>query len=125
MRIKYDDWSGPDRICWLCVLMQEFIGTDSLEQAPAIMSGMASIMNAPAFRDARQAIFNMRQMSLAYITKASVNHAVATYNDRHYSQKTQGTYLIDAKTLQFKRTDPLEDPLIVKARQILAGTNGI
>ncbi|NER48104.1 MAG: hypothetical protein F6J92_15665 [Symploca sp. SIO1A3] len=120
MRIKHNFWSGPDRICWLCVLMQEFIGSDSLEHAPVIMSGMASILNAPTFRDARQAIFNMRQMSLAYVTKQSVKHAVAIYNDRHYSQKTQGTYLIDAKTLQFQRTDPLEDPLITQARQILA-----
>ncbi len=118
MRIKSDLWEGPNRLCWLCVLM-EFVGTDSLEHAPVIMSGMASILNAPAFRHARQAIFNMRQMSLAYVTKQSVKHAVALYNDHHYSKQTQGTYLIDAETLQFRRTDPLEDPLISKARQIL------
>lgn len=120
MRIKPDLWIGADRICWLCVLMEEFIGTNSLKYAPVVMSGMASILNAPALKQARQALFNMRQMSLAYITEQSVKHSVALYKDHHYCNKTQGTYQIDAETLQFKRTDPLEDPLITKARQILS-----
>lgn len=120
MRIKPDFWKGADRICWLCVLMEEFIGTNSLERAPVAMSGMASILNAPAFKKARQAIFNMRQMSLAYVTQQSVKHAVALYNDYHYCNKTQGAYQIDAETLCFSRTDPLEDPSITKARQILS-----
>lgn len=120
MRIKPDLWRGADRICWLCLLMEEFIGTNSLKYAPVVMSGMASILNAPALKQARQALFNMRQMSLAYITEQSVKHSVALYKDHHYCNKTQGTYQIDAETLQFKRTDPLEDPLITKARQILS-----
>jgi len=119
MRIKPDFWTGADRICWLCVLMAEFIETNSLEYAPLTISGMASVVNAPALAKARQAIFNMRLMSLAYVTEQSVKHAVAIYNDRHYRNKTQGTYKINSETLQFERTDPLEDPLITKARQIL------
>ncbi len=122
MRIKPDFWKGAERICWLCVLMEEFIGTDSLDYAPVVMSGMASILNAPALKQARQAIFNMRQMSLTYVTEQSVKHAVALYNDHHYCNKTRGTYEIDSETLRFKRTDPLEDPLITKARQILDTT---
>ena len=120
MRIKPDFWKGADRICWLCVLMEEFIETDSLEYAPVVMSGMASIFNAPTLIQARQAIFNMRQMSLAYVTAQSVKHAVAIYNNHHYCNKTQGPYQINAETLRFKRTDPLEDPLIAQARQILS-----
>ena len=100
--------------------MEEFIGTDLLEYAPVAMSGMASILNAPKLNQARQAIFNMRQMSLTYVTEQSVKHAVAIYNDHHYCNKTKGTYEIDAQTLRFKRTDPLEDPLISKARKILS-----
>jgi pPIWI RE three-gene island domain Z len=119
MRIKPDFWQGADRICWLCVLMEEFIGTNSLDYAPVAMSGMASILNAPKLKQARQGIFNMRQMSLTYVTEQSVKHAVALYNDHHYCNKTKGTYEIDAQTLRFKRTDPLEDPLIAKARKIL------
>lgn len=119
MRIKPDFWQGPDRICWLCTLMEEFIGTNCLEDAPVILSGMASVLNAPALKSARQAIFNLRQMSSAFATVQSIKHAVALYNDHHYCQNTQGTYLIDAETLKFQRTDPLEDPLISKARQIL------
>lgn len=119
MRIKPDFWEGANRICWLCVLMEEFIGTNSLSDAPVVMSGMASILNAPALKEVRQAIFNMRQISLAYVTKRSVQHAVALYNDHHYCNKTQGTYKIDAETLRFERTDYFEDPLIARARQIL------
>lgn len=120
MRIKLDFWTGAERICWLCVMMEEFIEINSLEFAPLVMSGMASILNAPALEKARQAIFNMRQISAAYVTEQSVKHAVAIYNDRHYRNKTLGTYKINSETLQFERTDPLEDPLITKARQILS-----
>lgn len=119
MRIKPDFWKGADRICWLCVFIEEFIKTDSLEYAPVVMSGMASIFNAPTLKQARQAAFNMRQMSLAFVTEQSVKHGVALYNDYHYRNKTQGSYEIDAETLHFKRTNPLEDPLIARARQIL------
>ncbi|MBK1990122.1 hypothetical protein A0J48_021770 [Sphaerospermopsis aphanizomenoides BCCUSP55] len=122
MRIKPDFWKGAERICWLCVLMEEFIGTDSLDYAPVVMSGMASILNAPALKQARQAIFNMRQMSLTYVTKQSVKHAVEVYNNHHYCNKTRGTYQIDSETLRFQRTDPLEDRLITEARQVLSAT---
>lgn len=120
MRSKPDFWKGPDKICWLCVLMEEFIGTNSLKNAPVVMSGMASVVNAPNFGSARQAIFNLRQMSLEYVTEALVKHAVAIYNDHHYRHQTQGTYEIDSETLEFKRKDRLEDSLIAKARQILS-----
>ncbi|MEN8447737.1 MAG: hypothetical protein ABG776_22290, partial [Cyanobacteria bacterium J06555_13] len=83
MRVKPTFWTGPNQICWLCVLMESFVGNESLEYAPALMSGMNSILNAAALSEARQAIFNMRQMSLAYVTQRSVNHAIATYNNHH------------------------------------------
>ncbi|MEH1837800.1 MAG: hypothetical protein V7L20_03290 [Nostoc sp.] len=120
MRTKPDFWKGAERICWFCVLMKEFINTDSLEYAPLVMSGMASILNAPAFAQARQAIFNMRQMSLAFVTNQSVKHGIALYNNYHYCNNTKGTYEIDIETLHFKRTDPLEDSSITQARQILS-----
>lgn len=119
MRVKPTFWTGPNQICWLCVLMESFVGSESLAYAPALMSGMNSILNAAALSEARQAIFNMRQMSLAYVTQRSVNHAIATYNNHHYLKGTQGPYQIDAHHLTFKRTDPLEDSLITQAREIL------
>ncbi|MEH2146876.1 hypothetical protein [Nostoc sp.] len=120
MRTKPDFWKGVDRICWLCVLMEEFIDTNSLEYAPVIMSGMASILNAAVLEQARQAIFNMRQMSLTFVTRQSVQHAIALYNNHHYCNHTKGAYEIDTETLNFKRTDPLEDSQITQARQILS-----
>ena len=120
MRVKHNFWTGYDRLNWLCVLMEEFIGVNSLKNAPVIMSGMASVYNAPSLRRARQAIFNLRQMSLNYITKNSLEYAVALYIDDHYRKGTQGIYQIDGETLQFERTDFLEDPNITKAKEILA-----
>ena len=117
---KADFWMGNDRICWLCFLMEEFIGFRSLEYAHVIMSGMASVFNSPTLERARQAIFNLRQMSLDYVTESSVKYAVALYNDHHYQKNTQGTYEIDDQTLQFRRIDFLEDSKITKAREILA-----
>ena len=120
MRIKPEFWKGNDRICWVCVLMEDFIGVRSLEYTPVIMSGMESVFNAPLLKHARQAIFNLRQMSLTYVTKTSLEYAVALYNDHHYQHDTQGVYQIDSQTLQFRRTDFLEDSNITKAREILA-----
>ncbi len=117
---KPDFWTGNDRICWLCVLMEEFVGVRSLEYAPVIMSGMESVFNAPLLEGSRQAIFNLRQMSLNYVTKNSLEYAVALYNDHHYQKRTQGVYKIDSQTLEFERTDFLEDSNITKAREILS-----
>lgn len=119
MRVKPTFWTGPNQICWLCVLMESFVGSESLEHAPAVMSGMNSILNASALIEARQAIFNMRQMSLAYVTQRSVNHAIAIYNNHHYLKGTQGPYQIDTHNLTFERTNPLEDSLITQAKEIL------
>ena len=120
MRVKPNFWKGHDRIGWVCVLMEEFIGVKSLKNAPVIMSGMASVYNAPNLKHARQAIFNLRQMSLSYVTKNSLEYAVALYNDYYYQRNTEGVYRIDGETLQFERTDFLEDPNITKAKEILA-----
>lgn len=124
MRVKHNFWTGHDRLNWLCVLMEEFIGVKSLKNAPVIMSGMASVYNAPNLIQARQAIFNLRQMSLNYVTKNSLGYAVALYIDDHYRNKTQGVYQIDSETLQFERIDFLEDPNITKAKEILAAPMG-
>lgn len=121
MRIKSDFWTGNNRICWLCVLMEEFFNTQSLKHAPALMSGMASIANAfPP--NVRQAIFNMRQISLAYVTDEGIKHAVALYNDYHYRNETEGSYQIDPdpNKLTFTRTNPFEDTNITKAKRILS-----
>jgi len=75
--------------------MKEFIGVESLEYVPVIMSGMASVYNATILEPAKQAIFNLRQMSLSYVTKNSIEYAVALYNDHHYQNRTQGVYEID------------------------------
>lgn len=120
MRVKHNFWTGHDRLNWLCVLIEEFIGVRSLKNTPVIMSGMASVYNAPNLIRARQAIFNLRQMSLNYVTKNSLEYAVALYIDHHYRNKTQGVYQINSETLQFERTDFLEDPNITKAKEILA-----
>jgi hypothetical protein len=62
----------------------------------------------------------MRQMSLSFVTTQSIKHAIALYNEHHYRSGTTGTYRIEAETLTFERTDPLEDPLIGQARKFLS-----
>jgi hypothetical protein len=119
MRERPDLWLGDERICWLCALMEEFVGTNSLEHAPALLSGLASVAQAPAIARARQALFNLRQLTLAYTTPQSIKLAVALYNEAHYRNKTTGPYRIDPRSLCFERTDPLEDPLITRAREWL------
>ncbi len=59
-------------------------------------------------------------MSLSYVTKNSLEYAIALYIDDHYRKGTQGVYQIDGETLKFERTDFLEDSNIAKAKEILA-----
>jgi hypothetical protein len=120
MRSKPDIWTGAERICWLCTLMEHFVGTNSLEHAPVLLSGMASVHRAPKLARARQALFNLRQLSLSFVTTQSVKHAIALYNEHHYQQGSTGPYKIDPETLQFERADVLEDPDIARARAWLS-----
>jgi hypothetical protein len=120
MRRKPDFWKGNDRICWLCTLMEHFVGTTSLEHAPVLMSGMASVLAAPKLARARQALFNLRQLSLSFVTTQSIKHAIALYNEHHFQQSTTGAYRIDPETLTFELSDFLEDPLIAEARAWLS-----
>ncbi len=119
MRIKPDFWTGAERICWLCVFMEEFIGEKSLKKASFLLSGMNSIYNAPILTKAKQAIFNMRQISLQFTTETSIKAAINIYNENHYLQQTEGPYKISVETLEFERIDFLESPEITKVKQIL------
>jgi pPIWI RE three-gene island domain Z len=120
MRKKSVQWEGPERICWVCCLMQDFVGINSLQHASSLLSGMTSVLDAPALRRARQALFNLRQMSLAFTTTQSLRHAVAVYKEHHYSLGTNGPYEINPDTLEFERTDSFEDPAIAEARLFLS-----
>lgn len=120
MRRKPDFWTGAERICWLCTLMEHFVGTSSLEYAPVLLSGMESVHRAPQLLRARQALFNLRQLSLSFVTTQSIKHAIALYNEHHYQQGTTGAYRIDPESLHFERADVLEDPLITQARAWLS-----
>lgn len=120
MRVKPKLWTANERICWLCLFMEEFIGTNSLEHAPELLSGLTSVVEAPVLKRATQAAFNLRQLSLAFTTRESIKHAIALYNEYWRAKRSDGAYRIDADTLQFERTDFFEDLNITKARQILA-----
>lgn len=122
MRSKPPLWEGPERICWVCCLMQEFVGVESLEHAPSLLAGMASVIGAPTLRRARQALFNLRQMSLALSTTQALKHAAAVYKEHHFGLGTTGPYEIDPETLRFQRTDSFEDPAISEARQVLSAS---
>lgn len=108
MRAKSDIWAGPERICWLCAFMEYFLKTDSLEYAPALLFGMASVHQAPMLSGIAQALFNFRQMSLSFSTIHSIRYAIHLYNEHHYVRQTRGSYNIDGQTLKFSRTNDLD-----------------
>lgn len=115
MRVRSELWKGVDRICWLCVLMERFAGSDSLEHAPVLLSGMDSVLGPGALSRARQAVFNFRQLSLSYVTTHFIKHAVTLYNDHHARNHLEGPFRIDAETLRFSRTDAFETDEIREA----------
>lgn len=120
MRQKPRLWSGSERICWLCLLMEEFVGTKSLESASIVMSGLNSIVESSAVARARQAVFNLRQITLAFATRESVKHSVALYHEHLRAKRIRGPYTIDPETLRFERVDYFEDSAITEARQHLS-----
>lgn len=125
MRIKQEIFTGVNRICWLCVLielMAEVMPEQSLKNAPLILSGMTSIYEAEVIKPYQQVIFNTRQIVPDFITESSIRKAVNIYNDYYYQNQSQGLYEINAENLTFKRKDFLEAPLISKAKQILSQT---
>lgn len=115
-------WRGNDRICWVCLLMEEFVGTDSLKHAPAVLAGFEGVSEAPALQRASKALFNLRQVTTAFSTLEAIRHAVALYNEHHRNAGTRGAYNIHPQTLQFERIDFFEDSDLANARQALRGT---
>ena len=114
-------WRGNDRVCWVCLLMEVFIGSDTLQYAPEVLAGFDSVAQAPALRQARRALFNFRQIMMAYSTEASVRQGVERYLEHHRNAGTRGVYEIDARTLHFKRVDFFEDGSLAQARKLLQG----
>lgn len=100
--------------------MRDFVGLDSLEPAPALLSGMRSILDAPSLAAARHALFNFRQLSLSFVTTHSVRHAVTVYNDHHHRSGSSGPYRIDAQSLRFERSDAFDSAEIIEARRTLS-----
>ncbi|MBS9393608.1 MAG: hypothetical protein HEQ30_10800 [Dolichospermum sp. OL01] len=119
MRIKQEIFTGINRICWVCVFMEEFIGIKNLKNVPVILSGMNSIYDAPQIKPYRQTIFNLRQITPDFMTESSLRKAVNIYNDYYYQKQTQGLYKINGENLNFERIDFLKDPTIMKAEEIL------
>lgn len=119
MRNKTEIFKGINRICWVCVFMEEFMGIKNLKNIPLILSGMNSIYDAPQIKPYRQAIFNLRQITPDFMTESSLRKAVNIYNDYYYQENTQGIYKIDAENLNFERIDFLKDSSIIQAIEIL------
>ncbi|MGK7932560.1 MAG: hypothetical protein AB4041_14155 [Microcystaceae cyanobacterium] len=121
VRPPFKDFNGVNRICWLCVLMEKFVKTNSLEYSPLILSGMTSVINAPVLKEARQAIFNLRQLMLDFTTDNLVQHAITIYNEHHYQNSTEGVYKINSETKEFKQSESfLENSIIEEAKQFLS-----
>jgi pPIWI RE three-gene island domain Z len=120
MRERPEIWTGVQRICWLCCLMKDFIGSTSLKEAPALMSGAKSVLSVPALKDASQAIFNLRQIAPAFVTDQSIRYAVALYNEKYDKNESEGPYSINPETLEFQQVGSYDDAAILEAQSILS-----
>lgn len=116
-RTIQDLWKGPERLNWVCVLM-EMLDLQTLAYAPSILSGMHSVAGAPIFRKLAQAIFNLRQISLAYVTEGSIRNAVNEYIEHNFRLDKTGIFRIKDDH-SFSRADSYEHPEISVARRLL------
>lgn len=96
-----------ERILWLCVFAERFLMQSSLKGLSLLMSGMPSIMEAPAFTAHQLALFNLRRLDLGMDSEDSIERAIGDYEDFCKRNKRPRDYAINAVTRDFQATSML------------------
>jgi hypothetical protein len=109
----------PERILWLCVLLDRILGLNHFEHVRMLLSGMPSVVHAPAIREARLPLTNLRLMNLGMDTPGGVDRAIDDYVNLHATQGTQGEYEIDLRTKTFAATNSFGSDLLNRLESIL------
>ncbi|MBV0882103.1 hypothetical protein KTQ42_22765 [Noviherbaspirillum sp. L7-7A] len=113
---------NAERILWLCVALERFLGTNSFAHVRMLHSGMPSVMTAPAIRKAAQALFNLRLMKLGIDTPTGVKSAIDDYLNHHHSARTEGEYEIDPNAQTFQRRPLISTPRLNRLEEVLGTT---
>lgn len=111
-------WRGRERVQWACVLM-ELLGERNLEHVPLLMSGLRNVETSPALYEFEQVIRTAREIMPHYTTRRALVHAASEFGDHLSETGGSGSYRIDPKTLTFVRLNPLLDPNVRQAEDIL------
>jgi hypothetical protein len=93
---------APERILWLCVLLERFLGLSDFKFVRVLLAGMPSVVHAPVLEGASLALTNLRHMHLGMDTPAGVDRAIDDYLNYHEEHGTQGEYEIEPSTKTFK-----------------------
>ena len=72
-----------ERILWLCVLLDRILGLNHFEHVRMLLSGMPSVVHAPALREACLPLANLRLMNLSMDTPGGVDRAIDDYVNLH------------------------------------------
>ena len=118
MRERPALWSGRERVQWACALM-ELLGEGTLDYVPLLMSGLRNVETSSALYDYEQPIRTAREIMPHYNTRRALVHAVNELDDHLSETGKSGSYRIDSKSLAFERLNPLLDPNILQAQDIL------
>lgn len=111
-------WRGRERVQWACVLM-ELLGEKNLEYVPLLMSGLRNVETSPTLHEFEQVIRTAREIMPHYTTRRALTHAVGEFGEYRSETGKSGSYHIDPKTLTFERLNPLLDPNVRKAEDVL------
>lgn len=95
-------WKGLNKVNWLCLMMSQFVGSNSLKGAPFVLSGYRSVTLSGPLCKHELAIMNLRKICLSFNTIAAIRKAVIQYNDVDLSSNVRRLYTIDERTLTFE-----------------------
>jgi hypothetical protein len=115
-----DLWKGRERVQWACALM-ELLGERNLEHVPLLMSGLRNVETSPALFEFERVIRTAREILPHYTTRRALVHAVGEFGEYLSETGEGGSYHINPKTLAFERLNPLLDPNVRQAEDILHG----
>lgn len=111
-------WRRRERVQWACVLMG-LIGQKALDHVPLLMSGLRNIETSPELHEFERVIRTAREIMPHYTTRRALLHAVSEFYDHLSETGETGSYRIDPKTLEFERLNPLLDPRVNLAADVL------
>lgn len=104
----------------LCGFLSTVLGSQSLKDAPVLLSGYRSVANSRVLRTHQVELQNLRALYQGMSTEAALRAVAARYNDGGADgPSVRRNFVIDEKTLTFRQALDMADPTLMTALEVL------